>query len=367
MKIWLDILTPKQMMFFEPIINYLHSDGHIILCTSRKYREATELAKIIGIEFKEIGIHGGSEKYDKLLASTERIKQLLKIIKEFSPDLTISFSSPEAARISFGLGIKHYVFNDSPHAESVARLTIPLSDKLFCPWIIPYKEWMKYGIDKRNIIKYKSLDPIMWLKREKVDTKYNESLIKKFKIDSEKKTIVIRPEESKAAYILSNKNKKINNTIKIIDKIVFKYSELCNIIIFGRYTDQIKFFKNRYSNRIKIINEIIRGTYLIKLADIFIGAGGTMSAEAALMGKPVISIAPIRFHVENYLISKGLVQKILDTNKIEKTIDKMLIVKGNYNKEKNMKKQKKQREKSIQIVEEMEDPLIVFKRIFKNP
>ena len=119
------------MMFFEPIINYLHSDGHIILCTSRKYREATELAKIIGIEFKEIGIHGGSEKYDKLLASTERIKQLLKIIKEFSPDLTISFSSPEAARISFGLGIKHYVFNDSPHAESVARLTIPLSDKLF--------------------------------------------------------------------------------------------------------------------------------------------------------------------------------------------------------------------------------------------
>ena len=151
---------------------------------------------------------------------------------------------------------------------------------------------------------------------------------------------------------MNNKNKKINNTIKIIDKIVFKYSELCNIIIFGRYADQIKFFKNRYSNRIKIINEIIRGTYLIKLADIFIGAGGTMSAEAALMGKPVISIAPIRFHVENYLISKGLIQKILDTNKIEKTIDKMLIVKGNYNKEKNMKKQKKQREKSIQIVEE---------------
>ena len=352
------------MMFFEPVINYLHNEGHNILCTSRKYREATELAKIIGIEFKEIGTHGGSEKYDKLFASTDRIKKLLKIIKEFSPDLTISFSSPEAARISFGLGIRHYVFNDSPHAESVARLTIPLSDKLFCPWIIPYKEWMQYGIKKSNIIRYKSLDPMMWLKREKFDPKYYELLIKKYELDLKKKTIVIRPEESKAAYILNNKNKKISDTVKMIDKIVSKYSKECNIIIFGRYTDQIKFFKNRYGDRIKIINDIIKGTYLIKLADVFIGAGGTMSAEAALLGKPVISIAPIRFHVENYLISKGLIEKISNINKIEKKMNQIIELKDKREIEKNTKIRK---EKSIQVFKEMEDPLEIFKRILKNP
>ena len=48
---------------------------------------------------------------------------------------------------------------------------------------------------------------------------------------------------------------------------------------------------------------------LIVGADLFIGAGGTMTAEASLLGKPTISIAPIRFYVEKYLVSSGLVKR----------------------------------------------------------
>nr|AIF21719.1 hypothetical protein [uncultured marine thaumarchaeote SAT1000_06_A02] len=37
------------------------------------------------------------------------------------------------------MGIKHICFSDSPHAENVMRLVVPLVQKLLIPWIIPKK------------------------------------------------------------------------------------------------------------------------------------------------------------------------------------------------------------------------------------
>ena len=108
-----------------------------IFCTARNYREVTELAKIRQMKIAMIGNHGGSLKIDKLNASLKRTLLLTDQIRRFRPDLTISFCSPDAARISFGLGIKHIAFCDSPHAEAVMRLSIPLIQKLLIPLIIP--------------------------------------------------------------------------------------------------------------------------------------------------------------------------------------------------------------------------------------
>jgi len=157
LKIWIDFLTPKQLLFFEPLIKKLRKK-HDVLCTSRDYREAKELAKIRKLNVKIIGKHGGDEKAGKLLANINRMNSLFKIIKKFNPELTISFCSPDASRISFGLGIKHIAFCNAPHSEKVMRLTIPLVQKLLIPKHIPKKEFTKYGITEKNIIHYNALD-----------------------------------------------------------------------------------------------------------------------------------------------------------------------------------------------------------------
>ena len=111
MKIWIDILTPKQLLFSESIIEKL-GQKHDILCTSREYNEVTKLEKIRHFDLIFVGKHGGGDKKSKLKASIERIEKLTKKINKFKPDVVISFGSPEAARISFGLGIKHIMFCD---------------------------------------------------------------------------------------------------------------------------------------------------------------------------------------------------------------------------------------------------------------
>jgi len=356
-------------MFFKYFVERLKKDNHDILCTGRDYREARELALLKNIKIKSIGKHGGDNKFEKLNASTERAYRLSEIINAFNPDLTVSFSSPEAARVSFGLGIKHFVFNDSPHATAVAKLTIPLVNRLFCPWVIPYKDWTEFGLEKDKITRYKALDPIVWVKKE-LENINNLDVInikKSLKIEKGKKIILIRPEEIKASYIA---DKKLQNSIEIIDKIINNFSELYNILVLARYKDQIEFYKDRFGkkNGTKVIETVTDGTLLLRISDLFIGAGGTMSAEAALLGKPVISITPINFHVENYLINVGLIKKIRNSNTLNRYIKSILSEEvRNINQKKststnNISQLEKIYKISLTITSSMEDPIEVFKK-----
>ena len=91
MKIWIDILTPKQLLFSEPIIEKL-SKKHNILCTSRNYGEITKLAEIRNFDLIIVGKHGGKDNKSKLKSSIDRMSKLTQKIEKFSPDITISFS-----------------------------------------------------------------------------------------------------------------------------------------------------------------------------------------------------------------------------------------------------------------------------------
>jgi len=276
LKIWIDILTPKQLLFSEPIVERLKVK-HDLLCTSREYEEVSKLSKIRHFDLMFVGKHGGGDKKTKLEASIERINKLSKKIEKFKPDLVISFGSPEAARISFGLGIKHIMFCDSPHANAVMRLTLPLIQKLLIPYVIPKKEFSKYGINEKNIVQYKAIDAVVTMKRE-----INEKIVSPFK-NNNKKNILIRVEEEEAAY--TSKSSKI---IPIIQKIANDYKDE-NIIVLGRYTKQILNLQKVIDNKVKIIKMSFDGKYLLNNTDIFIGSGGTMTAESALMGVPTIS------------------------------------------------------------------------------
>ncbi|MGI0082290.1 MAG: DUF354 domain-containing protein [Nitrosopumilaceae archaeon] len=333
MKIWFDILTPKQLLFFEPMIKKLRKNNHV-LCTSRNYREVVELAKIRKMNLMISGKHGGAEKYDKLKAGLGRMQHLSSIIKKFSPALTVSFCSPEAARISYGLDIRHIAFCDSPHAEAVMKLSIPLVQQLLIPWIIPKKEFSKYGISEEAITQYKAIDAAVIVRGKSKNYSKKDFSLKY------KKTILIRTEESHAAYIGSRKNRIIH----IIGQITKKFSN-CNIVILGRYSSQISQLRKEFGNKVIVMDRVVEGKGLLRLANVFIGSGGTMTAEAALMGIPTISYNAVPNYIEQYLVRNGLVKREKNAKKIVTLVKQIL--KSDY---------KKTRRKARKILNSMEDP-----------
>ena len=342
MKIWIDILTPKQLLFSEPIIEKL-GQKHDILCTSRQYNEVTKLAKIRHFDLIFVGKHGGGDKKSKLKASIERIEKLSKKIRKFGPDVVISFGSPEAARISFGLGIKHIMFCDSPHANAVMRLTLPLIQKLLIPYVIPKKEFSKFGINEKDIVQYKAIDAVVTMQR-----KINQNIISPFK-NNNKKNILIRVEEEEAAY--TSKSSKI---IPIIKKIANDYKDE-NIIVLGRYTQQIINLQKIMGKKIKVIKMSFDGKYLLNDTDVFIGSGGTMTAESALMGIPTISYNAVPNIIENFLVKKSLVKRETNPKKVSNEIKRIFARKNDQ----NQKRAKK-------VVKQMEDPIEKLIKIIKN-
>ena len=340
MRIWFDVLTPKQVMFFKHAVDLLKEKDHELLCTGRNYRECVKLSRLKKLDLKIVGKFGGSSKYDKLRASSSRIFDLAKEIKEFEPGLCVSFSSPEAARVAFGLGVPHVTFSDSPHALAVQKLTIPFVNYLLCPWIIPYSAWKNLGISKNQIIRYHALDPVAWI-RTGTMLKNEKKLSSKYGV-RKNHTIVVRPEESKASYLID----KESNVDRILESIVDNFHTTSDILVLGRYEDQIRNLKEKYGNRIKVLENVVDGVELITLADVFVGGGGTMTAESALLGKPTISISPIKFYVDSYLIKMGLIQKISNSSRIVKVLRQM----------QSNKFKSEQKNRAKWILDQMEDP-----------
>ena len=100
--------------------------------------------------------------------------------------------------------------------------------------------------------------------------------------NNKQKNILIRLEEE-ASY--TSRSSKI---IPIIKQVVNEYSKE-NIIILGRYDQQIKNIQKIIGKKAKIIKMSFDGKHLLNNTDVFIESGGTMTAESALMGISTIS------------------------------------------------------------------------------
>ena len=341
MKIWFDILTPKQYLFFGYFIQKLRKQ-HKIVSTSRKYQQVNGIRKFGSINPIIIGKHGGKNNVNKLLASLDRTKLLTNKIEKLNPDLLISFCSPEASRVAFGLGIPHIAFSDSPQAKAVMRLSLPYAAKLLTPWIIPKSDFEGFGINRKNIISYKAIDAGIIIKN------YQKNKQKKI---NRKKIIVIRPEESEAAYIT-----KKSKTVKIIRKIVDKFPEEQKIVL-SRYKGQTENLRKIFGSDICLFSKPVNGKELLNNTDCFIGSGGTMTAEAGLLGIPTISLNTIPNRIEDFLVKKRIIVRSENPEKISKEVFQSL---------NNLQIIKKRKENARKIVTTFEDPYQVLLKTMRT-
>ena len=346
MHVWVDMLTPKQVLFFEPFIENLRERGDDVRVTSRHYREAELMVRKRGLKVDFVGAHGGKNLSLKLLASIERMRLLQEMFDGDPPDFAVSFSSPEAARVAYGLGMMNVTVNDSPHATAVARLTLPLSDALLCPWIIPNEAWTRYGVSRGKIFHYKALDPFVWLKRRDLSNTDMPDL----DLDYSKGTIVLRLEESFASYLMNVREMGYTEEFALLRRLADEF-RTHNIVVLCRYSEQIDTVMENFKGRVICPPDLVDGVSLLLNASLFIGMGGTMTAEAALLGVPAISFFRGSYFVERYLISKELLTKPRDIDGVIRNARHFL---------RNGKELKESRKRAKMIRSGMHDPVKVI-------
>ena len=261
MKFWIDMSTPKEVLFFNVIRKELINRGHKVLVTTRKYRETNKLLDYFNINHVVVGRHGITRD-DKLSAGLERMRKLFYHVERLKIDGLISLVNPEACRVAFGLGIPVYNFIDMIESEIVCKLTLPLSKIVFIPFHMPRWKLRKYW--RENVYIYGCLDPVAWM--PKIPAPLEEvGLDDKYFVNGKLKRpfIAYRVAETRASYF--QKYKDI--TSDVVDELK------------KRLPDATYFPIPRYDD-----HEMVDLQSLLAYVDLFIGGGGTITEEAAWWG-----------------------------------------------------------------------------------
>ncbi|HDD66231.1 MAG TPA: DUF354 domain-containing protein [Nitrososphaeria archaeon] len=301
MKIWLDILSPKQLFLFTSVAERLRKLGYEPLMTSRSYVQLDGLIEgaFKGWNIVRVGRWGGGSLEGKLRASIERMSLLLDLVLSENPSLCISSGSPEASRIAYGLGMPHLLISDTPHSP-VNKLAAPISERILTPWVIPVAEWVRAGASRGRVKRYKALDPCFWLRGFKPD----EAALRELELEK-RGYILFRMPETQAAYLSADDEAFLKAAGKISEDL-----EGLKLVISCRYREQAEKAERmlRGLSRVRILDRLFPGASITYYSALFIGGGGTMTQEAALLGVPTISIYPGKLPaVHEYLRRRGLI------------------------------------------------------------
>jgi len=345
LRILVDMLTPKQVLFLGELSKRLEESGHKVVRVTRSFRETVQLLRMKKMKAKIIGAHRTTLD-GKLRESLIRTARLARLMKDQKIDLVVAYPSVEASRSAFGLSIPYYCISDSPHAEAVSRLSIPLATKLFSPAVIPVEDWTRYGIPPSNIIQYNALDPYVWIR----DAKPDQKMLKKYGLEPDSKIITLRIEESFAAYLMNQAGDWRTLAIRIAEELLKRKCE-AKIVVLPRYREQYAAFR-KLRDKVTLPKAQVYGASLLASTSVFIGGGGTMAAEAAMMGIPSISYFPAGpTRVESFLEQRGLLIRIQDPESIAEQAMSWLEDDA-YRAECRMRAER--------LLREMEDPLEVI-------
>lgn len=310
--IWFEVLTPKQAMLFLALGQKLQQYGFTPHFTTRTHDYIQDIFKVFNIQPYSSGSYGGKTLEGKLLASTKRMVHLTEHIINLDekPIAAISFSSPDASRIAFGLGIPLLLLNDTAHSKPVAKLTFALANYLITPSCIPKKVFVNLGANPQSMHSYKGVDEVEYITGENF-----KAFMKLRKETKNDKYLVYRPEESFASY-MQDKNSK--PYLEILQHIINTYDG--KILVFPRYNEQKTIIKETFGDRIKIPENGFYFLNLLSKAEIVITGGGTMAREAALLGIPSITYFWRHLEPQKFIEEKGFpsfsVQDLDDAKKM---------------------------------------------------
>jgi predicted glycosyltransferase len=292
MKIWFDISNSPQVLLFKDMLIDLKSQGHDLLITSRPLANTVALLDEASISHTIIGKHYGRKTFKKLLGYPIRVYHLWIYLRNKQIDLSISQSSFHAPLVARLLGVPSIYTNDNEHAIGNLPAFIFASSVLL-PDKFSINNSILKSILNRKTIYYPGVKEGIYLFRKAGYRQYANRLSSRPPFN-----IYIRPEPSTAQYYKGKQN--------FLDDLIKSLKSEFSITILPRNEEQKTYYTSATFNGVYIPPSILSFDEIVKDCSLFIGAGGSMTREMALMGIPTISVYQDKLlSVDMELIKQG--------------------------------------------------------------
>jgi predicted glycosyltransferase len=278
MRIWYDACTGKHVRYGAAVAKQFREAGHEVIFTTREHPDTLRLARLLGENPIVVGKYAPTSLLSRLEESAKRMVRLAELFKDRSPDVAISHQSVELSRVAFGLDVPVVLTADTPHANAVNRLTVPLTENLVVSEAIPESFYKRFGA--KRITRFRGVDEVAWIRNFKPAEKF----------EYDKPLIVVRQMETRASYAVGISD----DTVSLAEKL----GPLGNVLFISRY--------ERTEKEAPGALDFVDSASVVAHADLVVSVGGTISREAALQGVPSIVLSEIgRTYVNTYLAKLG--------------------------------------------------------------
>lgn len=293
MTVWFDISNSPHINMFYALITQLEHEGNKVVITSRPLANTIALLDQKGMKHQVIGKHYGKNIFGKIMGYPIRVFQLWNYLRDKRLDLAVSqssFHSPITAKM---LGIPSIYTNDNEHALG----NLPgflFASKILVPERFNLNRISRTSFVCKKIKYYPGVKEGIYLWRMS-----RANRLKNSSVDSSPLKLYIRPEPSTAQYYNGKQN--------FLDELINSLSSTFEIHVLPRTIEQANHYSGTAFKNISVAQKPISFDEIANACDVFVGAGGSMTRELAMIGIPTISVYQGELlEVDKLLIESGL-------------------------------------------------------------
>lgn len=293
MRYWIDIANAPHVTLFRPVVEELRARGNEVVITAWDRGQAHELAVA---EWPDAVVVGRAGFRRPILAKAtsifDRARGLAAVVRPLEPHVALghnSYAQIVAARM---LGLRTLTAMDYEH-QPANHLAFRLAHVVILPVAIPAAAVRRYGVSERRIRRYHGLKEDIALAHFRPDPGFRGSI----GVGEDEPLVTVRPPAEGAGY-----HRKPNLLFEALLPELGK-SGAC-VLLTPRTPSQGDRFRSVPG--IRVLDQVVSGPDLLFHSDIVIGAGGTMTREAAVLGTrsyTVFSGEPAA--VDRWLVAAG--------------------------------------------------------------
>ncbi len=282
MKVLFDIGHPAHVHFFRYIIRDLEKNGHDIkICVREREGIVKELLETYGFKYEELE-ENTPGLVNKMFTMFKNDRKLLKISKQFNPDLFVSVASPYAAQVGWLTGKPSIAFTNTDTASLIFALTVPFTDSI----ITPKKFTRDLGKKQIRINGFKEL---AYLHPSRFEP--DSTVLNLLGVSTDEKYVILRFSSFDSSHDIGISGFTLEDKRELVKSLepyarVFISSEVVLPADLEQYA-------------LKIPPHIILD--VLHYASLLIGDSGTITSEAAILGTPTIVFHPLASKL-NYLV-----------------------------------------------------------------
>jgi uncharacterized protein len=293
MKIWFDLSNSPHINLFAAMIRELEGLGHQVVITCRPLANTVDLLDLHGFRYTIVGEHYGAKIWRKVFGYPIRIAQLRRHLAPMEIDVAVSqssFHSPVVARL---LGVPSIYMNDNEHALGNVPAFLA-AKRILVPEFLSAAHLRRQMARRIKLTRYPGVKEgiYLWQLQERLDA------TAKAPRQDPRPSVYIRPEPWTAQYYRGQRN--------FLDALVLGLQDQVRLTLLPRGKEQGKHYRDQRFAAVRIVDTAMDIADIAPDCDVFVGAGGTMTREMAVLGIPTVSVYQDELlDVDRYLLEQG--------------------------------------------------------------